>query len=171
MNLTSPRFSLKIYVPFFCTVHIWDDCFQSSPQNWFLKSSQTETFHCALSDLDFVPLHSPSKLSDLDFQMEYIQSEKFGSMNNNPDIFRFSPCKMILMLSWFFTGLTGSSSTRSSSNKDFSSCSACPECFFFFILSHFFLPLNFLLCVDTAPCFYKYGLSKISKVGILKCQQ
>ncbi len=72
---------------------------------WQPKSSLTENFTLTSSNMDSVPLHSSSRLWDLDFQWNtkctFIWKEDFGPLNNSPVIFLFSPGKMLLMMFLF----------------------------------------------------------------------
>ncbi len=70
------------------------------------KSSLTvETSHWTSRNIDSVPLHSSSRLWDLDFQMKckmYFQlKEDFGPLSNSPVIFLLSPGKMLLTMFLF----------------------------------------------------------------------
>ncbi len=74
--------------------------------SWHPKSSLSlETSHWTLSSLDSVPLHSSSRLWDLDFQIKckitFIWKEDFGPLSNSPVLFLCSPGKMLLTLFLF----------------------------------------------------------------------
>ncbi len=76
---------------------------QHQQRTWQPKSSLTlETSHCTSNNMDSVPLHSSSRLWDLDFQMKcniyLIWKDDFGPLSNSPVIFLFSPGKMLLTL-------------------------------------------------------------------------
>ncbi len=74
---------------------------------WQPKSSLTvETSHWTSSNMDSVPLHSSSRLWDLDFQMKckiyfHLKGLKmnFGPLSNSPVLFLHSLGKMLLTLS------------------------------------------------------------------------
>ncbi len=73
---------------------------------WQPKSSLTvETSHWTSSNMDSVPLHSSSRLWELDFQMKckiyFIWKEDFGPLSNTPVIFLLSPGKMLLTMILF----------------------------------------------------------------------
>ncbi len=71
---------------------------------WQPKSSLTvETSHWTSRNMDSVPLHSSSRLWDLDLQIKctLIWKEDFGPLNNSPVIFLFSPGKMLLTMFLF----------------------------------------------------------------------
>ncbi len=77
---------------------------QHQQMTWQPKSSLTvETSHWTSSNMDSVPLHSSSRLWDLDFQMKckftFIWKEDFGPLSNSPVLFLHSPGKMLLTLS------------------------------------------------------------------------
>ncbi len=67
---------------------------------WQHKSSLTvETSHWTSSNMDSVPLHSSSRLWDLDLQIKRKWSkEDFGPLSNSPVLFLLSPGKMLLMM-------------------------------------------------------------------------
>ncbi len=73
---------------------------------WQPKSSLTvETSHWTSSNMDSVPLHSSSRLWDLDFQMKcniyFLLKEDFGPLSNSLVIFLLSPGKMVLTMFLF----------------------------------------------------------------------
>ncbi len=77
---------------------------QHQQMTWKPKSSLTvETSHWTSSNVDSVPLHSSSRLWDLDFQMKckiYFHLKR-GLWSNSPVLFFLSPGKMLLMLFLF----------------------------------------------------------------------
>ncbi len=74
---------------------------QHQQMTWQPKSSLTvETSHWTSSNMDSVPLHSSSRLWDLDFQMKCkIYFDHFGPLSNSPVLFLHSPGKTLLTLS------------------------------------------------------------------------
>ncbi len=84
---------------------------QHQQMTWQPKSSLTvETSHWTSRNMDSVPLHSSSRLWDLDFQIKckiYFQlnwnycSEDFGPQSNSPVFFLLSPGKMLLTMFLF----------------------------------------------------------------------
>ncbi len=146
------------------------------------KSSLTvETSHWTSSNMDSVPLHSFSRLWDLDSKWNakftFIWKEDFGPLSNNPVLFLHSPGKMLLTLSLVQKWL-GSPFLKTSERGD----SWCTDSSFSpllvklsqvfesalltvfsslrssLLLVHLFLPKFFfqstlhLICFDTALC-------------------
>ncbi len=73
---------------------------------WQPKSSLTvETSHWTSRYMDSVPLHSSSRLSDLDFQMKckiYFHLKRgLWTLSNSPVLFLLSPGKMLLTMFLF----------------------------------------------------------------------
>ncbi len=73
---------------------------------WQPKSSLTvETSHWTSNNMDSVPLHSSSRLWDLDFQIKckiyLIWKDDFGPLSNSPVLFLFSTGKMLLTMFLF----------------------------------------------------------------------
>ncbi len=77
---------------------------QHQQMTWQPKSSLTvETSHWTSSNMDYVPLHSSSRLWDLvskwNAKFTFIWKEDFGPLSNSPVLFLHSPGKMLLTLS------------------------------------------------------------------------
>ncbi len=81
---------------------------QHQQMTWQPKSLLTatvETSHWTSSKIDYVPLHSSSRLWDLiskwNAKFTFIWKEDFGPLINSPVLFLLSPGKMLLTLSLF----------------------------------------------------------------------
>ncbi len=76
---------------------------QHQQMTWQPKSLLTatvETSHWTSSNIDSVPLHSSSRLWDLDFQMKckIYWKEDFGPLSSSPVLFLLDPGKMLLTM-------------------------------------------------------------------------